>query len=118
MRAELAGRGFFDRPGLVVAATRWLDAGKVDYALGGRLPVVCLGDDPREYGLIAPVAEYAGRDVLIVAPKVSPAEIAAAYGRLFDAIETLPPATVLHDGRPALSLPLFLGRRLHLPSSG
>jgi 4-amino-4-deoxy-L-arabinose transferase-like glycosyltransferase len=113
LRADLARRGLLDRPGLVVAATRWLDAGKIDYALGGRVPVVCLGDDPREYGLTAPVARYAGRDVLIVAPRVTPAEINAGYGALFDAIETLPPASVLHDGRPALSLPLYLGRRLH-----
>ncbi|MGH7048864.1 MAG: glycosyltransferase family 39 protein, partial [Stellaceae bacterium] len=44
---ELEARGLTRRPGLVVAATRWLDAGKIDYALEGRLPVICLGDDPR-----------------------------------------------------------------------
>ncbi len=43
LRQELAERGLLDRPGLVVAATRWLDAGKIDYALGGRVPVICLG---------------------------------------------------------------------------
>ncbi len=118
LRADLAARGLLDRPGLVVAATRWLDAGKIDYALGGRLPVVCLGDDPREYGLIAPVARYAGRDVLIVAPKVAPAEIAASYGRLFASIETLAPSSVRHDGRAALPLPLYLGRHLHSPPDG
>ncbi len=69
LRQELDKRGLLDRPGLVVAATRWLDAGKIDYALGGRVPVICLGSDPREYGIIAPVAEYAGADVLIVAPR-------------------------------------------------
>src|SRR5271169_6404814 len=67
LRTELAERGLLDRPGVVVAATRWLDAGKIDYALGGRVPVICLGSDPREYGIIAPVADYAGADVLIVA---------------------------------------------------
>jgi len=112
LRTELAERGLLDRPGVVVAATRWLDAGKIDYALGGRAPVICLGSDPREYGIIAPVADYAGADVLIVAPGASPAAIAARFGKLFDSIDTLTPATVLHDGRPALTLPLYLGRRL------
>jgi hypothetical protein len=116
LRRELARRGLLGRPGLVVAATRWLDAGKIDYALGGRGTVICLGDDPREYGIIAPVANYAGADVLIVAPRTSPAEIAARFGRLFDAIDTLPPASVLHRGRLALSLPLYLGHRLHPPA--
>ena len=78
LRQELDKRGLLDRPGVVVAATRWLDAGKIDYALGGRAPVICLGSDPREYGIIAPVVDYAGADVLIVAPGISPAAIAAA----------------------------------------
>ncbi|MGH7028900.1 MAG: glycosyltransferase family 39 protein [Stellaceae bacterium] len=112
---QFAERGLLDRPGLVVAATRWLDAGKIDYALHGRAKVICLGDDPREYGVIAPVADYAGADVLIVAPRVSPAQIAARFGRLFDRIDTLPPAMVLHDGRPALRVPLYLGHRLRAP---
>ena len=84
LREELAQRGLLGRPGLVVAATRWLDAGKIDYALRGRVPVICLGGDPREYGIIAPVADFAGADVLIVAPRVSPAEIAARFGKLFE----------------------------------
>jgi 4-amino-4-deoxy-L-arabinose transferase-like glycosyltransferase len=117
LRQQLAERGLLGRPGLMVAATRWLDAGKIDYALGGRTTVVCLGDDPREYGVIAPVAAYAGADVLIVAPRVSPAEIAARYGKLFDAIDTVRPAVVLHDGHPALSVPLYLGHHLHAPAT-
>ncbi len=118
LRGELARRGLLDRPGLVVAATRWLDAGKIDYALGGRMRVLCFGPDPREYGIISPVADYAGADVLIVAPRMSPAEIAARFGTLFERVEALPPATVLHAGRPALSLPLYLGHRLRPVSAG
>jgi hypothetical protein len=116
LRRELSERGLLGRPGLVAAATRWLDAGKLDYALDGRVPVLCLGPDPRQYGLIAPLARYAGDDVLIVAPGRSPAEIKEQFGMLFDAIEPLAPATMLHAGRPALSLPLFLGHRLHQPT--
>jgi 4-amino-4-deoxy-L-arabinose transferase-like glycosyltransferase len=116
LRQELDKRGLLDRPGMALAATRWVDAGKIDYALGGRVPVICLGSDPREYGIIAPVGDFAGADLLIVAPGISPAAIAARFGRLFDSIDTLAPATVLHDGRSALSLPLYLGRRLRGPA--
>jgi 4-amino-4-deoxy-L-arabinose transferase-like glycosyltransferase len=118
LRSDLASRGLLDRPGLVVAATRWLDAGKIDYALGGRVRVLCLGPDPREYGIIAPLADYAGSDVLIIAPRTTAAEIQARFGTLFQTIEALPPVTVLHAGRPALSLPLYLGRRLRRVSDG
>jgi hypothetical protein len=115
---ELRRRGLPDRAGLVVAATRWLDAGKIDYALGGKMRVLCLGPDPREYGIISPVADYAGRDVLIIAPRTTAAEITGRFGRLFERIEVLPPATVLHAGRPALRLPLYLGRRLRPVNGG
>jgi hypothetical protein len=82
------------------------------------VPVLCLGPDPREYGIVAPLTKYAGSDVLIIAPRTSPAEITARFGNLFQSIEVLPPATVLHAGRPALSLPLYLGRRLRPLSAG
>jgi 4-amino-4-deoxy-L-arabinose transferase-like glycosyltransferase len=117
LRTDLEERGLLGRPGLVVAATRWLDAGKIDYALRGRAPVICLGSDPREYGVIAPVADYAGSDVLIVAPRYSPAMIGAQFGPLFDTIEQLMPATVLHAGHPAMILPLFIGRHLQRPTA-
>jgi hypothetical protein len=100
LRHELAQRGLLDRRGLVVAATRWLDAGKIDYPLGGRMRVLCLGPDSREYGIISPVADYAGSDVLIIAPRTSPGDIEARFGKLFESIEMLRPAAVLHAGRP------------------
>jgi Dolichyl-phosphate-mannose-protein mannosyltransferase len=112
---ELAMRGLLDRPRLVVAAIRWLDAGKIDYALGGRVPVLCLGPDPRQYGLIAPLADYVGDDVLIVAPGRSLAEIEAQFGGLFAAIRPLPSAAVRDAGRMVANLPLFIGRRLRPP---
>jgi 4-amino-4-deoxy-L-arabinose transferase-like glycosyltransferase len=116
LRTDLAARGMLGRPGLIVAATRWSDAGKADYALGGAMPVICLGDDPREYGFSQTLSDYAGKDVIIVAPRRSRADIVAEFGSRFDAIEDLAPVTVLHNGRPALLLPLFLGRNFHPPA--
>ena len=115
VRADLAARGLLGRPGLVVAATRWHDAGKIDYALDGRATVLCLGADPREYGLVARPEDHAGDDVLIVAPRSTLAQVTAQFGAAFDSIETLPATLVRHDGRPAMVLPLFLGHRLHYP---
>jgi hypothetical protein len=112
LRTELEARDLLKR-GTVVAAVRWLDAGKIDYALRGSAPVICLGADPREYGISAPAAAQAGADVLIVAPRETLASISARFGGNFDAIAELPPVTLLHAGRPAMMLPLFLGHRLH-----
>ena len=112
LRDELAQRGLLARPRLAVAALRWSDAGKIDYALGGRLPVICLGPDARQYGLTARHDDHIGNDVLIVT-RVPFQKIVGQYWFLFDSIEPLAPATILHAGRPALELNLFLGHRLH-----
>jgi hypothetical protein len=118
LRDELRQRGLLERPGLVVGATRWLDAGKIDYALGGRVRTLCLCTDPHEYGIIAPVADYAGSDVLIIAPHTRAGEITTRFGSLFQSIEVLPPATLLHNGRPALILLLYLGHGLRSTGPG
>jgi 4-amino-4-deoxy-L-arabinose transferase-like glycosyltransferase len=112
LRDELAERGLLDRPNLIIAALRWSDAGKIDYALGGRLPVICLGPDARQYGLLARSDDHAGADVLIVT-RVPFEKIVGQYWFLFDSVEPIAPANVLHAGRPALQLNLFLGHRLH-----
>jgi hypothetical protein len=113
LRAELAKRGFLDTPGLVVATLKWHEAGKIDYALGGRIPVICLGPDARQYGLTANPDEYIGADVLIVAPRRSLAQIESQFGDRFDAIEPIAPATIMHAGRAGMEMPLFIGHRLH-----
>ena len=112
------GRGLLGQPGLVVAATRWHDAGKIDYALRGQATVLCLGADPRQYGLIASAGDHAGEDVLVVAPRTSLAQVITQFGTSFDAPEALPPAMVQHAGRPAMLPPLFMGHRPHRPEQG
>ncbi len=47
LRAALA-----DRPGAVVGAMNWRETGKIDYALGGAVPVICLNADRRQYGFV------------------------------------------------------------------
>jgi 4-amino-4-deoxy-L-arabinose transferase-like glycosyltransferase len=113
LQTELDSRGLLDRPGLVVAALKWHEAGKIDYALGGHIPVICLGSDPRQYGLTANPNDHVGADVLIVAPRRSLAQIESQFGGRFDSIELIAPAMVTHAGRVAMELPLFIGHRLH-----
>jgi 4-amino-4-deoxy-L-arabinose transferase-like glycosyltransferase len=115
LRDALAVRGLIARPNLAVAAIRWLDAGKIDYALGGRLPVLCLGPDPRQYGFAAPLADYAGDDALIVAPGRSLAEIEAQFGASFATIRAMRPVEIRAAGKPVASLPLFIGRQFRPP---
>ncbi|HVM81560.1 MAG TPA: glycosyltransferase family 39 protein [Stellaceae bacterium] len=115
VRKQMADRRLLGPDTPVVATTRWYDAGKLDYALRGTVPVICLCSDPREYGLAANARQFRGRDVLIVAPRMQPSEVVARFGPLFASIEELPTLTLVHGGREAMTIPLFRGVDLRLP---
>jgi hypothetical protein len=115
LRTQLMQRRLLDADTPVVATIRWYDAGKIDYALGGKVPVICLGNDPREYGITEAADKYLGRNVLIVAPRATMTEIEAGFGSMFAHIEALPPLILLHAGQEAMLIPLFLGNNQHRP---
>jgi 4-amino-4-deoxy-L-arabinose transferase-like glycosyltransferase len=106
LRAALAERGLADRPGLFVAAAQWHVAGKVDYALGGSLPVVCLCRDARQYGLVRPAVGFVGRDAILVAPAGGRRDPAEAFAPWFERLEPLPPVAV----GEGMTLDLWYGR--------
>lgn len=109
LRPALEARGLAQG---VIAAPNWSAMGKIDYALGPGFDVICLNVDARQYRFAPGPAERLGRDVLIIAPGQTTAQVVAAYGGVFAAIETLAPLSVDLPGRPATLFPVFLGRRL------
>ena len=113
LRPQLSERGLLDRDNLFVGATHWANAGKIDYALGGSVPVVCLCSDPKQYGLTHPVTAQLGRNALILDQHMTLESVQQAYGTRFDSIEELPPLQVMHAGRVALRFNLFLAHRFH-----
>lgn len=109
LRPALAARGLL---GKVLAAPNWADMGKIDYALGPGSGLICLNVDAREYGFSPGPAAHLGEDIVIIAPRQDPARIAAAYGGVFEAIETLPSLQVDLPGRSATVFAVYLGRHL------
>lgn len=67
LRDQLDARGLLTGPHPVVAAAHWIDAAKLGYALGPRVAVLCLSDDPRHFQFAWPPMDYLGRDVLLLA---------------------------------------------------
>jgi hypothetical protein len=96
---------------MVIAATNWSDAGKLDYALGG-IEVLCLNPDSRDYGLVHDLDAHIGQDVLIVAPRQTPAEVIRSYAGLFEATTPLTPIRLMLPGRPPRDVTLVLGHSL------
>ncbi len=109
LRPALAARGLLNG---VIAAPNWSDMGKIDYGIGPGATVICLNTDARQYKFTQGAAAHLGQDILIIAPRQDATRIAAAYGAVFDSIETLPPLTADLPGRPGMVFPVFLGHRL------
>jgi hypothetical protein len=68
-----------------------------------------LARDSREFGQLERPADYAGRDILIASPRNDLQAVTDSVGSSFSGIEQLPPALLLHAGKPAMEIPLFLG---------
>ena len=116
LERELEARGLIGRSKLFVAAARWHEAGKIDYALRGRMPVLCLCHDPRGYGVLTQPEAHIGEDALIIGRDLPRARVEATYGGYFRSIVDQPPVTITRAGRPAFELSVYLGHTLH--SSG
>jgi len=97
---------------LFVAATRWDEAGKIDYALHGEMAVLCLARDPRGYGILTRPRDHIGKDALIVGRDLNFPSIQKTYGRYFESMEELAPITITRGGRPALELSVYLAHKL------
>lgn len=112
IEVELQARRLFGRPNLFVAATRWEDAGKIDYALHGKMPVLCLARNPHGYGILTRPTAHIGEDALIIGRDLLLHRVQRIYGSYFQSIEELPPITILHGGRPAFELSLYFAHSL------
>ena len=104
LRADLTERGLL-RPGTVVGVANWRDGGKIAYALGPDITVLCLNADARQFGFAHPPAGFVGQDVLLLglAPVAGP----------FERIEPLPPTSISHRGRVLASVSVAMGHNLN-----
>ena len=112
VRQELAARGALDNPHVALATLRWYDAGKIGYAVRGRIPVTVFGPEPHQFGISTPPSGLLGRDVLIAA---MPGDISAIEAELrpdFKAILPAPALTVMQRGATLLVIPMLLGEDL------
>ena len=113
LRQELAARGLLGRP---IGVPNWSDTGKVAYALGPDIVVLCMNPDAREFAFAPGPEAHIGEDILLVAPRQTPARIAASLAADFESIETLTPARLRLSGRSDVDIPLYLAHRLrHWP---
>ena len=99
-------RGLLDSQAGFVVSGHWIDAGKTDYALGGRLPVLCLSSAPHHFAFKNDPSTFRGQDALIIGRKQIIGD-AAAYAPYFTTITPLGTLPVQRHGRDEFELVLF-----------
>ena len=109
-RPRLAALGVGRPGGPFVAAVKWMDAGKVAYALGPHVPVVCLCGSPHQFGYLTDQRTLLGRDAVLVDQTPGASGVPRAYAPYFARIDSLPAIVVRQGGRAALRIQTFLGR--------
>ena len=98
LRTDLASRGLLS-PGTVVGVPNWRDAGKIGYALGRDVTVVCLNTDGREFAIANPPRDFLGHDMLLLVPGDHAERERQALAAIFGSLVPLQPAPIRHAGR-------------------
>jgi 4-amino-4-deoxy-L-arabinose transferase-like glycosyltransferase len=103
----LADHGWLP-PNTLLAATRWMDCGKLGAALPEH-PLVCLTDDPREFAYAAPDSRFAGRPVLILAPRTDAADLTRELAPSVATLTQLGTIPLADHGRVLMQIPVWRG---------
>lgn len=94
----LEARGAFDQAETFIAGTNWIDCGYIDTQVAGRLPFLCMGDDPRNLAYNIDPKSLAGWDAYVVAMAGDPAHVLARHGDAFAQIEHIDTLEVVRNG--------------------
>jgi 4-amino-4-deoxy-L-arabinose transferase-like glycosyltransferase len=116
LRGGLAERGLLGTSAPVVAATNWIDAAKIGYALGPDVPVLCLSDDPRGFQYLYPVAVRVGREVLVlvrISTRTAPDHTLAALAPHFASITREGEVPVRRAGREVFKVAVYRATGMH-----
>ena len=111
VRTALVARGLLGKPNTFVAAVKWHEAARLDIALGGAMPVRCLCEDARGYGVIYDNRVMGGADIIVIGTDVDvEAQRRQIKQFVFRSIEPIEPIVIRHAGQPVMTLKAYVGR--------
>ncbi len=113
LEKALEERGLLGRKDLFLFSNRWFSCGKIDYALKGRMPVVCFSHkDPRNFAFYDRPDNWMGRDGVLVVFEPYVYQPLVDYHIYFNKIEPLGQVGITRRGRVDLVLHLYYCRGL------
>jgi 4-amino-4-deoxy-L-arabinose transferase-like glycosyltransferase len=95
-----------------VAATNWIDAGKIAYAMNGAADVVCLCTEPHHFAFVKPERSYLSRDAIIVERAGRHPDASAELSKYFRSVKPAGTTMLRRNGAPVMALELYRGETL------
>ena len=116
LRAELKARGYLDRNDVFVIAPNWMDAGRIDQALDGAIPVTVFGalTEAKNFDFRDDPKSWLGRDALVIGRTITP-DKETRLRRYFQSVEELPPVSFGRSGMREVELHILFAEKLKMP---
>jgi 4-amino-4-deoxy-L-arabinose transferase-like glycosyltransferase len=116
LRAELKKRGLLDRKDMFVMAPDWLNAGRIDQALGGKLAVIAFGalNEPKHFAFLYNPNAFVGHDALLIGRDIDTVVLSRVQP-YFVSIEELPSLAIGRSGMNEIELRILLAKNLKTP---
>ena len=109
VQVTLRQRHIIDASTAAVAGTRWMDAGKLNYAIGRNVSVICLCDDPQQFRYLHDLSQFVGRDIIVIKTQREFERDTPNLDRWFDKVQLLEPIMLRRNGHDAIELAVFRG---------
>ncbi len=107
----LAEKGLLDGTQKVdfLVAKHWIDAGKIDYAMGGKLPLLCLNDGPHHFAFMHNPADFRGKNALIMGRR-GMENVEKELAPYFETIEGKENVFIYRLGKPEFDITIYYGK--------
>ena len=112
IRDDLSRRGLLSAE--TAGAFSWREAGKIGYALGPEVRMLCLSRDARQFGFADPLTDNLGRDVLLLAvePEARARQEAEPW---FASVDVLAGTSIRLQGQVFGAVTVMRGHGLRIP---
>ncbi len=104
--------GWLQNKKVFAGSTRWLLAGKVDWALKGKKEIICFSDDPRNLAFLVDPKTLLGSDAVIIGQEHQ-ANVDKDVKPFFDSVKQLPDVAIVRNGIDELHLQVYYCTNFH-----
>ncbi|MHC1746588.1 MAG: glycosyltransferase family 39 protein [Negativicutes bacterium] len=106
----LAEQGLLEKNNQFIVAVNWIDAGKIDYILGGQLPLLCLNNAPHHFVFLHKQTAFKGQDALLIGRSRIMKNAITMYQPQFEFIEPYGSLSITRAGRNEFTVDIYYGR--------